>query len=139
MSPALDSKECLDKMLEAGSEYGLICHFVRRYDSISDELKRNILHQPTVDEFGNKGLFCCFNTLWYYKLFPEIAYFDTERDKTRTLEAANLHYIKRLEVKEELTSTQKAAVLAFLKSKAKNGGVKEKTAAKIACIYWTNK
>ena len=138
MSPALDSKECLDKMLEASNEYCLISHFVRRNDSILDELKRNILHRQTVDEFSNKMLYCSFNILWLYKIFPEIVYFDTERETSRTLEEASSHYIKRLELKEELTPTQKANVLDFLKGKVEKGVIKEKTTAKIACIYWKN-
>lgn len=138
MSPALDSKECLDKMLEASNEYCLVSHFVRRNDSVLDELKRDILHRQTIDEISNKSLYCSFNILWLYKKFPEIVYFDTKRETCRTLEEANSHYINRFEVKEELTPTQKAAVLDALKDKAINGIIKEKTSAKIACIYWKN-
>lgn len=139
MSPAIDSREGLDKMLEAGNEYGLLCHFVERYDSIGDELKRKILRRPTVDEYGNIGIYCIFNILWCYKIFPEITYFNTEREKTRTLEQANLNFLNRLEIKEELTPAQKDDVLKYLQSKAENGLVKEKTTAKIACLFWRNR
>jgi Methylase involved in ubiquinone/menaquinone biosynthesis len=139
MSPALDSKEGLDKILEASSECGLLCHFVQRYDSIGDEIKRNILRQRTVDEFGNVGLYCSFNILWGYNMYPEVTYFETARERIRNLEEATQHYISRLEIKEDLTPAQKAEVLEFLKSKAENGLIKEKTAAKIACIYWRSK
>jgi SAM-dependent methyltransferase len=137
MSPALDSKESLDKMMEASSDYCLISHFVKRHDSISGELK-NILGRPTVDEFGNKNLYCSFNILWHYKLFPEIIYFETEKVKIRTLEEANRHYLKRLEIAKELSPAQKEQVINFLKSKAVNGLVSEDISAKIACLYWKN-
>lgn len=136
MSPALGSKEGLDKMLEASSECGLLCHFIERCDSIIDEIKRDVLHRPTVDQFGNTGLYCSFNILWHYKMFPEIAYFDTERERIRTLAEANHHYLNRMGMKEELSPAQKTAALEFIQSKAENGIVKEKTAAKIACIFW---
>ncbi len=136
MSPALDSLEGLDKILAASSECGLLCHFVERYDSVIDEIKRNILHRQTVDEFGNIGIYCSFNILWHYKMFPEITYFETERERIWTLDEANRHYLNRVEVYEELSPAQKAEVLEFVQSKAENGMVKEKTAAKIACILW---
>lgn len=139
MSPALDSKEGLDKILEASSECGLLCHFVQRYDSIGDEIKRKVLRQQTVDEFGNIGLYCSFNILWGYNMFPEVTYFETTRERMRTLDEANHHYINRLEIKEDLTLAQKAEVLEFLKSKAENGHVREQSAAKIACIYWRSR
>ncbi len=139
MSPALENKECLDKMIEASSEYCLLCHFVERRDSILDDLKRKILGMQTVDEFGNKMLYCSFNILWAYQLYPEIVYFEVEKEKVRTLEEANRHYLKRLEVKADLTEEQRTAVLDFLKEKAENGIIKEDVTAKIACLYWKNK
>ncbi len=135
MSPALESKEGLDKILEASSECGLLCHFVERSDSILDQLKR-MLDRQAVNEFGNIGLYCSFNILWHYKMFPEIAYFDTERERIRTLAEAHRHYLNRLAIKEELTPAQQSAILEFLQSQAENGMVKEKTTAKIACVYW---
>lgn len=135
MSPALGSKEGLDKVLEASSECGLLCHFVERQDSILDQLKR-MLGRQVVNQFGNIGLYCSFNILWYYKMFPEIAYFDTERARVRTLAEANRHYLNRMGVREDLTPAQQTAILEFLQSQAVNGLVTEKTTAKIACVYW---
>lgn len=139
MSPAFYTRRSLEKMLEASKEYCLICHFVKRNDSIGDALKKEVLGRNTVDEFGNKALYCSLNILWLYQLFPEVVYFHTDKEITRSLEEAGRHYISRLEMKRVLTEEQKKEVLSFLKNQAQNGVIRERTTAKIACIYWRNK
>ena len=136
MSPALDSKEGLDKILEASSECGLLCHFMKQTDSIIGVIKRDILHRQTVDELGNIGLYCSFNILWHYRVYPEIAYCDTVRERSRTLGEANRHYLDRLGGREDLTPAQTTAILEHLHSQAENGMVKDRTTSKIACVYW---
>jgi len=139
MSPALNSKESLDKMIEAGNDYCLISHFMERHDSIGDELKNRILGIKGDDEYGNRGIYCCLNILWHYKLYPEIVYFHTEREGTRPLSRAKEHYLKRLEKKIELTESQRTEIVDFLENKAENGMIREKINSKIACMYWQNR
>ncbi|MEA1961892.1 MAG: methyltransferase domain-containing protein [Bacillota bacterium] len=138
MSPALSNPNSLEKMIEASNEYCLLCHFVERQDSIMDVLRKVILGWNTDDEFGNKALYCSLNILWLKKLFPEIVYFDTEREITRPLERAGKHYITKLEMNTTLTAAQKSDVLDFLKNTAENGMIRETITARIACIYWRN-
>ena len=138
MSPAFSNRKGLEKMLEASNEYCLISHFVERQDSIGDALKKDVLGRDTIDEYGNKSLYCCLNILWLYKLFPEIVYFNLERETMQSLEEASRHYITKYEMKTDLTVTQKTEIMEYLNSKAENGVIKEKTKSKIACIYWRN-
>lgn len=139
MSPALSNRKVLDKMMEASNQYCLISHFMERHDSISDVLKKDILARETDDEFGNRAIYCSFNILWLYKLFPEIVYFNTERETIRPVEEATRYYNTRLEMRKTLTTTQKAEILEYLNGKAENGFIKEKTTAIVACIYWKNR
>lgn len=50
MSPAFLNRQGLEKMLEASNDYGLICHFVERQDSISDELKKHVLGREKIEK-----------------------------------------------------------------------------------------
>lgn len=138
MSPAFSSKEGLEKMLEASHEYGLITHFIQRQDSIGDELRDHIIGRKSPNPYGNKTLYCSFNLLWLYRLFPEIVYFNTVREVSRPLEEAGRHYINRLEVRAPLMAAQQAEIQDVLKAKAENGIIRETITAKIACIYWKN-
>ncbi|SPF31895.1 Methyltransferase [Candidatus Desulfosporosinus infrequens] len=139
MSPAFLNRQGLEKMLEASHEYGLICHFVERQDSISDELKKHVLGREKIDKYGNKGLYCSFNILWLYEIFPEIIYFNLDKETNQSIEEAYRNYTSRFEMKTDLTEAQKTEIMDYLKKKAENGVIKEKTKSKIACIYWRKK
>lgn len=139
MSPALSNRKALDKMMEASNGYCLISHFMERHDSVRDVMQKDILGREKEDIYGNRSIYCSFNILWLYKLFPEIVYFNSERETLRPLEEAAHYYNTRLEMRKALTPVQKAEILEFLKGKAENGFIKERTSAKVACIYWKNR
>lgn len=139
MSPAIFSRESLQKIIEASSEYGFLCHFVEHHDLINDELKKRTLGPGFEDIYGNKALYCCLNYLWLQKLYPEIAYIETHRESIRTSEEATRHYLAKLEMKINLTETQRREVGEFIRSKEEDGMIREKISAKIACVYWRNK
>jgi hypothetical protein len=42
-------------------------------------------------------------------------------------------------MKADLTAAQKEKIMNFLRDKAEDGLIREKTKAKIACIYWKNR
>lgn len=138
MSPALNGRESLEKMMEASREYCFLSHYVERYDTISNELKEGISGRKVNDEYGNIALYCSMNILWLNKLFPEVVYFNADREITRPLEEAIRYYIGKLEQKSALTAVQKTEIMDFLRKKEKDGVIKEKISAKIACIYWKN-
>ncbi|MFZ3130978.1 MAG: class I SAM-dependent methyltransferase [Desulfosporosinus sp.] len=136
MSPAFSNRQGLEKMLEASNEYGLICHFLERQDSIGDELKKHILGRDKIDQYGNKALYCSLNILWLYKIFPEIVNFYLDRETSQSIEEAGRYYITRFEMKTDLTEGQKIETMEYLKRKAENGIIKGKIKSKIACICW---
>jgi SAM-dependent methyltransferase len=138
MSPAFWNRNSLEKMLEASKEYCLITHFVERQDSVGDVLKKDILGRDVVDEYGNRALYCSFNILWLYKLFPEVVYFDLKKESAQPLEEVYQSYLAKFEMRGVLTAKQKTDILDFLKDKAEGGIIKEKTTSKIACIFWKN-
>ncbi|MGI5900986.1 MAG: class I SAM-dependent methyltransferase [Desulfitobacteriia bacterium] len=140
MSPAIISRAGLEKIIAASKEYGLICHFVERHDSVSDRIKREVLGQNPEHKFGNTSLYCSFNVLWIYELFPEIVYFDLERELSRSVAEIYRSSIARFEMREELSEAQKTEIKNCLEKMAdKNGIVTEKTTSKIACIFWKNR
>ncbi|UWG95481.1 class I SAM-dependent methyltransferase [Dehalobacter sp. DCM] len=139
MSPAIFSRESLEKIIAASSENGFLCHFVEHSDPINDELKSLFFGQQHADIYGNKALYCCLNYLWLRKLYPEITYLDTQRQSTRTIEEATRHYVNRWEMKIDLSGTQREEIKDIVQRRAKDGVVSETIAARIACVYWRNK
>lgn len=137
MSPAFHSRDSLDKIIEASSEYCFFCHFVAKREPIYDRLK-SIIGRKTAKDFGNQAIYFGFNILWQYKLFPEICYFSTESESTRSVEEANHSYLTRLEAKGPLSSAQKINVAKCLKNMAVNGQIRERITGKIGCLYWKN-
>ena len=138
MSPAFSSRENLEKMIAASHEYCLICHFVKRQDPIAEEMKRIVLEQDTPDEFGHRELYCSLNTLWLHKLYPEIVYFDIEKDVVRTVDQAAQVFINKFALSTSLTAAQQAEIVKILEKKAEKGLVRDRTVSKVACIYWKN-
>ena len=138
MSPAINNKQSLYKMIQASTGYCLLCHFLERYDSVGDELQKHVFGYKREDEYGNRSLYCIFNILWLAKLYPEIVYINTERQVNRTVQEAYQHYVNRFEARKELTSTDKLAIKNFLQKKDTDGLLTENVRAKIACVYWQN-
>lgn len=138
MSPAFSSRKGLEKMIEASNEYGFICHFVERQDLIGDVLKKEVLDRELIDEYGHMGLYCSLNVLWLYKLYPEIAYFNTVKEVVRPVEETAQSFIAKYEMRGELTEAQKTEIMDILRKKSEDGMVKDRTTSKIACIYWKN-
>jgi len=139
MSPAFSSRQNLEKMIAASHEYGMICHFVKRQNPLGEELKKAVFGQDGPDEFGHRELYCSLNTLWLYKLYPEIVYFDLEKEVVRTVEQAGQNFINKFALSTSLTAAQKAEIFKILEKKAENGLLKERTVSKVACICWKNK
>jgi len=138
MSPAINNKQNLDKMIQASKGYCMVCHFLERLDSVGNELQKHVFGRKKEDEYGNRGLYCIFNILWLSKLCPEIVYINTEREVSRTVEEAYQHYVNRFAARRDLTAADKLKIKDFLQSRAVDGLVKEKIRAKIACVYWQN-
>ncbi len=136
MSPAFWTRTGLEKMIEASNENCFICHFVKSQDQIEDELIKEVLGKDNNDVYGNKGLYCSLNLLWLYNYYPEIAYFDTEKESVQPVEEAANNFMAKYGTKFDLTAAQESEVLNFLKSKAEDGFIRRKRTAKVACIYW---
>jgi len=72
-------------------------------------------------------------------LYPEIIYFDLEKEVVRTVEQASEIFINKFALSTSLTTEQQAEIVKFLEKRAENGWLKEKTVSKVACICWKNK
>jgi len=138
MSPAINNKENLDKMIQASKGYCLICHFLERFDSVGDELQKHVFGQKKEDKYGNRGLYCLFNILWLAKLYPEIHYVSSDRQVNRTVEEAYHHYVNRFRARTELTPTEKSLIKDFLEEKSTAGLINERIRSKMAFVYWKN-
>jgi len=139
MSPAFSSRQNLDKMIAVSNHYCMICHFVERQDPLEQELRKAVLGQDKSDQFGHRELYCSLNILWLYRLYPEIVYFDLEKEVVLPVEQASQNYINKFACSVSLTAAQQAEIVKILEKKAENGLLKERTVSKVACICWQNK
>jgi SAM-dependent methyltransferase len=139
MTPAISSKKEIDKMLQASSRYGLMSTHIDRHERVMEHLEKVILGRtPKKHEFGF-NLYFSFNTLWQYGIYPEMTYYQMERDIERTLEEAILYYSLQLEHREPLTASEKAQIETYLSEIAVEGNVKDNFTSKTGWLFWENK
>jgi|SRR5665648_7470 len=135
MTPAINSKNTLEKMVNASKGFCFVSTFVDRKDSVRDCLSSLIDWQTTNRDFS-KTIYCGFNILWLMGFHPEITYLDTEWENAYSLEKAVSMYTSHFEMTQSLSKEQKADISDYLGKISENGQVKEKIDAKIAWMYW---
>lgn len=135
MSPAINSKEALLKMIEASKNYCFISGFVHRNNKIYNELSKILFEQENKKKFGN-SIYCAFNILWNLGFHPEITYKDVVWEKDLTIEKATEFYT--LEFSKAISDDKhlKEKIKNYLETISKNGKIKEITEAKIAWMLW---
>ncbi len=135
MSPAINSKNTLEKMVNASKSYCFLSTFVKRTDSVKDYLGNLINWQDAKRDFS-KTIYCSFNILRLMGFYPEISPFDTEWENTYTLDKTVEMYSSHFEMTQPLSPEQRASMVDYLNHIAEDGMIKEKTNAKIAWMYW---
>ncbi len=138
MTPAINSRNSLEKMMEASKDYCFMSGYVDRHEKLKEAIEQNILHRkPNRTDFG-LSIYCSFNILWLYGIHPDITYYTTERENDRTVEEAFTYYTLQLERKNSLTDEEKLAIRSYLKKQAQNGRVKDTFQSKTAWLFWRN-
>lgn len=137
MSPAINSKDALLKMIETSKNYCFISGFVHRNNNIYDELSKKLFgqEQKNKKKVGN-SIYCAFNILWNLGFHPEITYKDVVWEKDLTIEKATEFYT--LEFSKVVSDDKhlKEKIKDYLETISKNGNIKENTEAKIAWMLW---
>ena len=135
MTPAINCKTTLEKMVQASKGFCFVSTFVNRRDSLRDRLSSLLDWQGTHRDFS-KTIYCGFNILWLMGFYPEITYLDTEWENTYTLEKAVALYNAYYEMTHPLNVAQKKHLNTYLEEISENDQIKEKIEAKIAWMYW---
>jgi len=135
MCPAINSKNTLEKMVNASKAFCFVSTFVERKDSVRDHLSSFIDWQNAKRDFS-KTIYCGFNILWLMGFRPEITYLDTEWENVYTIQKAVSMYTSYFEMSQPLSNEQRAYISDYLERIFENGQVKEKITAKIAWMYW---
>ncbi len=134
MSPAINSRTALEKMVRASRGACFLSHFVERRDEVKDFLDKYIAGD-TKARYG-KAIYCSFNILWLMGLYPEITYIDTSWEQVMTIDQAKKFYFSHFELTQTLTFEQKEFIQSYLAQISEDGLVKETVNAKIALMTW---
>lgn len=138
MTPAVDSRQSLEKMMEASKGYCFMSGHLERFEKVKAEIEQNVLHKNVGKSTHGKGIYCSFNILWLNGIYPEISYHSMERENDRTVEEAFTYYCSQLEMKKALTVPEKEAIKEYLEKVAQNGRVKDTFRSKTAWLFWDN-
>lgn len=97
MSPAINSRTALEKMVKASRGACFLSHFVERRDKVKDRLGKYIAEKDPKAGHG-KAIYCSFNILWLMGLHPEVTYIDTSWEREMTIEQAEKFYCSHFEL-----------------------------------------
>lgn len=135
MSPAINSKKTLIKIIETSRKYCFMSGFVYRKDKIRDELVKRIMGEENKKIF-EKNIYCAFNILWNMGIYPEITYKDVVWNKKIKIEQAIEMYTILLKKMDKENEFIEAKVKAYLEEVSSGGQIEENIEAKIAWMLW---
>ena len=134
MSPAINSKRALLKMIEASKKYCFMSGFVTRKDSVKDKLIESMTGRKNDGKFGN-NIYCAFNILWNMGIYPEITYKDLIWNKEWSSEkAAEVYTIELQRTLKDDKLYEK--VKNYVEKISCKGKFEETTEAKTAWMVW---
>lgn len=139
MTPAISSKECLDKMLAATRGYCIMSGHLDRQEKVMDEIEKTVLGRNQTSFDYGMNLYCSFNVLWQYGIYPELTYYDMKRKNIRTVQEAFNYYSLQLERKYELAAEEKLSIKEYLNKIARKGQVEDLLESRTAWLFWENK
>lgn len=136
MTPAINSRTCLDKMIEACDGYCIMSGHLDKREKVKDEIEKNVLdREPSTIDYG-RNIYCSFNVLWQYGIYPELTYYDMKSEKVRTVEEAFGYYCSQLQRKYEINEEEKLDIKEYLNKISQNGQVKDIFESKTAWLFW---
>jgi len=138
MTPAVNSRHSLEKMIDASRGACFMSGFVDRDEKVKREIEQNILQQNPNNEGHRKAIYYSFNILWLHGIYPEIFYHNMVHENDRTVEEAFLYYCCQLESKNSLTDKDKENIRKYLEKIAINGRVQDIFKSKTAWLFWQN-
>lgn len=138
MCPGVDSKETLEKMMDASQGYCFINQFVSGGPGICDELAE-LVGRKVEKTCNEPALAYIFNILYLMGYYPEVKYEELRALNKNTLPEAIEYYSRVLSQSSPLSDIQQGQVKQYLEKKAKeavDGMITEIVKGKIAWLYW---
>lgn len=137
MTPAINCKESLVKMIQASKKYCFMSGFVYRNSKISDELSKQEFGQGyRGKKKAGESIYCAFNILWNMGFCPEIIYKDTVWENEWALDKVIEDYTSDFCKTGYVDKESEEKVKKYLESISEDGKVKDVTRSKIAWILW---
>lgn len=135
MTPAVNSRTALIKMIEASKRNCFMSGFVSRKDSIKDELWE-LIYNRKKDTSNDCKMLHAFNDLWRWEMYPEIVYKDKSWTREIPFDQAVEEYALIFEGNDlKIRDTIKK----HLDYKQNEGIISEFMETKVAWLYWSVK
>lgn len=136
MTPAVDSRQSLEKMTAASKGYCFMSGYLERNEKVKAEIEQTVLHRKPQNTDHGRAIYCSFNILWLHGIHPEITYHYLERENDRTVEEAYTYYCSQLEMRNPLSEDDRQAIQTYLEKIAFNGRVRDTFQSKTAWLFW---
>lgn len=133
MTPAINSKNSLLKMIEASRKHCFLSGFVYRTDSVRDEIRKHFVDTDKEANTDNK-IYRVFNELWALGIHPEITYKTNTWFRKVSLEKAISEY--EIFFEKEKVKGYKDVIRKYLESITVDGEIEEVMNSKVAYMFW---
>lgn len=133
MSPAIHNWDTFDKMMTASKGYCYASAFIKRKDTLGDEIQKQVGDKkiPPTNKIESMQ-----NILRIQGIHSELNLHHREWEMKMPIEEAVQHYIKKTQIKQEISSITKKEIRTFLENQQQDGFVLEKTEATVGEILW---
>lgn len=137
MTPAVQSYDTFEKLIQASKGYCLVRCNTKRSDSVLDEIKKVLNIKNTNNQDLN--FMYAFNALWLEGYLPKIDYEEKHWISNEPLNKACDLYIKRILSIRDIDKSEEVNIINYLKGISKDGYIKEDIRATISTLYWNVK
>ncbi|MEW6622049.1 MAG: class I SAM-dependent methyltransferase [Bacillota bacterium] len=135
MSPGVNSKETLQKMISASKKYCYISSFAgSRVYPLQEEISRELLG----DEYKvyTPEIIYPFNMLYSMGYYAKLTFEKNDSEREVALEDVFVEIVSHLGLYTEITPDIEEKVKSFLQARANNGLVVKKTSSSIGMMLW---
>lgn len=142
MTPAIGSRQSLEKMNDASKRYCFMSGYVERYEQVMTDIAKKLrpkrVGEGDGDAYHTHGLavYCAFNILWLSGIYPEMAYQVFTRENKRSIDEAMTYYGAHFEFNGPLPREQQETMRRYLESITVDGTVNDIYRSKTAWMLW---
>ncbi len=122
ITPAVNSKESVEKTMQMSRKWCFNGTFVNAYDELAEDIARDVLGRPLPKKWDGRSLYALFNIIWLEGYFPRVSYY---YEKSRCIYEADEKTARRMAEKNEIEPDDETIgkILKYLEEKKQEKGV----------------